>query len=138
MRRERATIFRLAIMKPVRSSSRSTAAAVMLMLLTGCASAPPTRVTTIEPLVGKWAGTLDRGGSLQPFYLTVNADQTLVATWGLTWSTGRITIANGQATYQMAPPPLEGSMRFYQEDGKPTLYMDDLFANFHAVVTRQP
>jgi hypothetical protein len=50
---------------------------------------------------------------------------------------GRITIANGQATYQMTPPPLEGTMRLYQDNGKPTLYMDDLFASFHAVVTKQ-
>ena len=108
------------------------------MLLAGCASSPPTRVTGIEPFVGKWAGTVDLGGPLQPFYLTINADQTLVATWGLAWSWGRITIADGQATYQMTPPPLEGTMRFYQADGKFTLYMDDRWASFHAVVTKQP
>lgn len=109
-----------------------------MLLLTGCASSPPTPVTSIVPLVGKWAGTVDVGkGPIQFFYLTINADQTLVAAWGTNWSWGSITVANGQATYQMRPPPLEGRMRFYPGDGAPTLYMDDLWASFHAVVTKQ-
>ncbi len=125
-------------MKPGRSLSRSVAVAVVLMLLTGCASSPPTPVTSIGPLVGKWAGTVvTERGFQQFFYLTINADQTLVATWGIYWSWGRIELANGQATYRMTPPPLEGTLRFYQDNGKPTLYMDDLWATFHAVVTKQ-
>ena len=77
-------------------------------------------------------------GTQEFFYLTINADQTLVAEWGINWSWGRVTLANGQATYQMNPPPLEGTLRFYQGNGKPTLYMNDLWANFYAVVTKQP
>ena len=125
-------------MKPRRSLSRSGAVAISVMLLTGCASAPPTPVSSIGPIVGKWAGTVAvGGGALQFFYLTVNADQTLVATWGVNWSWGTITVANGQVTYQMTPPPLEGTVRYYQGNGKPTLYMADLWASFYAVVTRQ-
>jgi hypothetical protein len=131
------TIARSAIMKLVHSLSRSAAVAVTLMLVAGCASSPAATLTGVEPLVGKWSGTVDRGGPRQFFYLTINADQTLVAAWGLNWTSGRITITNGQATYQMTPPPLEGTVRLYQEDGKSTLYMDDLFASFRAVVTKQ-
>ena len=125
--------------RPGRSPSRPAAVAVLLVLLTGCASSPPTPVTSIGPLVGNWAGTVvAERGAQQFFYLTINADQTLVATWGINWSWGRVTLANGQATYQMTPPPLEGTLRFYQGNGKPTLFMDDLWANFYAVVTKQP
>ena len=131
-------------MKIGRSLIRSTAAVISLTLVAGCASAPPAPVTSIAPLVGKWAGTVavgkgdvGKGGALEPFYLSINADQTLVATWGVNWSWGTITVANGQATYQMTPPPFEGTMRFYPDNGKPTLYLDDLFASFQAVVTRQ-
>ena len=110
-----------------------------MILLAGCASAPPTPVTSIGPLVGNWAGTVTvERGAQQFFYLTINADQTIVATWGLNWSWGKVTVANGQASYQMLPPPLEGTLRFYQGDGRPTLYMEDLFSNFYAVVTKQP
>jgi len=124
---------------PGRSLTRFAAVAIWLMLLTGCASSPPTPVTSIDPLVGKWAGTVDQGsGSREFFYLTINADQTLVASWGINWSWGKVTVANGQATYQMTPPPYEGTLQFYQGNGKPTLFMKDLFANFYAVVTMQP
>jgi uncharacterized protein YndB with AHSA1/START domain len=118
--------------------SRLTVAGMTLGLVAACASAPPTPVTSIEPLAGKWAGTLQQGGGTEFFYLTVNPDQTIVATWGLTWSNGRISIANGQASFQMSPPLREGSITFYAGNGKPTLYIDDLFANFHAVVTKEP
>src|SRR5262245_14917031 len=92
---------------------RCMAVAVSLVLLTGCAgmaSAPPRPISSITPLVGKWSGTLDQGGPREFFYLTINADQTFVASWGVSWCNGRITIANGRATYQMTPPPLEGTM----------------------------
>jgi len=120
-----------------RLRDRSAALAVAVVLLVGCASATPTPVTSIDPLVGKWAGTVETDrGSQQFFYLTINADQTLVATWGVYWSWGRVTVANGQARYQMTPPPLEGTFRLHQDGGKSTLYIDDLWATFHAVVTR--
>ncbi len=116
-------------MMPGRSLSRFAAVAIWLMLLTGCASSPPTPITSIDPLVGKWAGTVDQGGgSREFFYLTISADETLVASWGINWSWGKVAVANGQATY----------LRFYQDNGKPTLFLKDLFANFHAVVTKQP
>src|SRR5262245_5747759 len=120
-------------MKRARSLSRSLAVVLGLLFLGSCAPVPP--VTSIEPLVGKWSGTLDTGGPLEPFYLTINPDQTIVASWGINWAWGRITIANGQATYQLRPPPLEGTVRFYQE-AKPTIYLDDTFASFHATVRR--
>jgi hypothetical protein len=111
---------------------------VVLMVLVGCASATTTPVNDIGPLVGKWSGTLDQGLGPQPFYLTINPNATLVATWGMNWNNGTITFSNGQASYQMSPPPRQGTFRYYAGQGKPTLYMDDLLANFHAVVTKQP
>lgn len=125
-------------MKRGRSLIRSATATVLLMLLTGCASSLPTPVTSIGPLVGKWTGTVTIGRGAQEFiHLTINPDQTLVAAWGINWSWGTITVVNGQATYQMAPPPLEGTLRFYQGNEKPTLYMKDLWDSFYAVVTKQ-
>src|SRR5262249_26492593 len=41
--------------------------ALAVLILVGCASATPTPVNSIEPLVGKWSGTLDQGGGLQLF-----------------------------------------------------------------------
>ncbi len=93
-------------MTPGRVRARAAAGAVVLILLNGCASARPTPVTSIGPLVGKWSGTVETDrGYQQFFYLTINADQTLVASWGVYWSWGRVIVSSGQATYQMTPPP---------------------------------
>jgi hypothetical protein len=121
-------------MKPARSLGRSIVVGVTLALVGGCASALPTRIRDIEPLVGDWSGTVDLGGSLLPFYLTIYPDQRLVATWGLVWNSGSISIASDQATYQMTPPLREGTLRLYVGGGKRTLFMDDFWLSFHAVV----
>ena len=123
-------------MQPGSMPRRSAAIAVALMILAGCASATPTPVNTLDPLVGKWSGTLDQGAGPVPFYLTINPDATLVATWGINWNNGTITIAKGVASYQMSPPPREGTFRYYPT-GNPSLYMDDTFANFHAAMTKE-
>ena len=116
-------------------SAATTALAVLILV--GCASATPTPINSIEPLVGKWSGTLDQGGGLQLFYLTINPDATLVATWGLNWNNGTITIEKGVASYQMSPPPREGTFRYYP-GGRPSLFMDDTFFSFHAVMNKGP
>ena len=124
-------------MKTGSRSRRSAAMALALMILAGCASATPTPINNIEPLVGKWSGTLDQGAGPQFFYLTINPDATFVATWGINWNNGTITFERGQAMYQMSPPPREGAFRYYP-GGKPSLFMDDTFASFHAVVNKEP
>ena len=128
-------------MKTQIALSRFTILALSLIVLAGCASASatPTPVASIEPLVGKWQGTLDQGfGAIQPFYLTINPDGTLVATWGINWNNGTITVDKGVASYQMSPPPREGTFRYYATGGTPNLFMDDTFANFHATMSRVP
>jgi hypothetical protein len=122
-------------MRTESASWRLAAVALALMILGGCASARPTPVNSIEPLVGKWSGTLDQGAGPQPFYLTINPDASLVATWGINWNNGNITIERGVASYQMSPPPREGAFRYYP-GSSPSLYMDDTFANFHAAMTK--
>lgn len=125
-------------MRCKQSLGRSAACVMLLALLVGCASAPATPIPSIGPLVCKWAGTVTaERGSQQFFYLTINPDQTLVASWGLNWAWGKVTLKDGRASYEMKPPPREGTIRFYENSGKPTLYLDDLWTEFYAVVTRQ-
>jgi hypothetical protein len=125
-------------MRPGRMLKRSAAMALVMVILGGCASATPAPLDSIAPLVGKWSGTVDQGGGLQFFYLTIHADATFVATWGISWSYGAITFENGRASFQMSPPLREGTLRYYPGEGggKPQLFMDALFASFHAVVTK--
>ena len=118
--------------------SRPALLTLALIVFVGCASATPTPLSSIEPLVGQWQGTLDQGEGPQLFYLTVNPDGTLVATWGVNWNNGTITVEKGVASYQMSPPPRGGTFRYYPSNGKPELFMDDTFLSFHAVVTKLP
>src|SRR5262249_1547225 len=121
-------------MKTQSTLSRFAIVALALIVLAGCisASATPTPVANLDPLVGKWSGTLDQGlGAIQPFYLTINPNGTLVATWGINWNNGTVTVDKGVASYQMSPPPREGSFRYYPTGPKPNLFMADTFANFH-------
>jgi hypothetical protein len=124
--------------KAERVLSRPALVTLALIVLVGCASATPEPLSSIEPLVGKWQGTLDQGKGPQLFYLTINPDGTLVATWGVNWNNGTITVEKGVASYQMSPPPREGTFRYYPSNGKPTLFMDDTFLSFRAVVTKLP
>jgi len=124
-------------MKSWCSLFRCLAVAVLLVLLAGCAPLPNILLPSIEPIVGKWSGIVDLGGPLLFIYVTINPDQTFVARWGINSAYGNITLTKGQASYQMSPPPLEGTMRYYEQAGKPTLDMTDTFASFHAVLTRQ-
>jgi hypothetical protein len=43
---------------------RVTLLAVLLVALSGCASSPPTPLTGIDPLVGKWRGTVTVGRAI--------------------------------------------------------------------------
>ena len=113
---------------------RLTLLAVLLVALSGCASTPPTPVTGIDPLVGKWRGTVTIGRAMVFMYLTIERDRALVATWGDITARGTVTISGGQASYQMAPPPQEGTLKLYTDKGKRQLYMESLNREFYAVV----
>jgi hypothetical protein len=109
--------------------------AVVLVTLAGCASAtPPTSVTTIDPLVGKWKGTVTVGRAVDVIYLTIHPDRTLIAIWGSITARGTVTVSGGQATYQMAPPIQEGSFKLYTDKGKRQLYMESMSGAFYATV----
>ena len=45
-----------------------------------------------------------------------------------------MTISGGQASYHMAPPPQEGTLKLYTDMGKRQLYMESLNGEFYAVV----
>jgi hypothetical protein len=115
-------------------------AAAILVGLGGCATgAPPTPVTSIEQLAGRWSGLI----SFRPrrfdqvLNLTINPDGRLVATWGSNWAWGNITIQDGQALFDMAPPPFRGDFTFYRGNGGTTLLMRERFGAFTANLTLQ-
>src|SRR6266851_9638415 len=113
-----------------------------LTVLAGCASLPSAsgaRITGIDQIAGKWAGTINPGhnGFEDPFYLTITPDGNLVAGWGVNTSWGTVTLRNGQATFEMPPPIADGTIRLYDGGGRRTLIMDGSLPSFTAQVTPQ-
>ena len=111
--------------------------AVLLLVVQACASAKPaTPVTSIDQLVGKWKGSATIGPRVDFLYLTISADRTLIAIWGSTTARGTVAVVGGQATYQMAPPIQEGSLKLYvDQGGKRQIYMESMDSSFYATVS---
>jgi hypothetical protein len=110
--------------------------AVLLLLVQACASTTPsTPVTSIDQLAGKWKGTVTIGPRVEFLYLTIGADRTLIAIWGSVTARGTVAVSGGQATYQMAPPIQEGTLKLYVDGGKRQLYMESMDSGFYATVT---
>src|SRR5262245_36646437 len=114
----------------------------ILAVCAGCAgamqSAQGVAVTNINQLAGKWAGLVTPVGSGQDaIYVTITPDSKLTAAWGSNTAWGTVSIQNGKATYQMEPLEYEGTMTLYDEAGKKTLIMDDLWLPFNARMTPQ-
>jgi uncharacterized protein YndB with AHSA1/START domain len=106
-----------------------------LGILAGCAALKPadgTPITEISLIAGDWAGTLTQ--PYEPFYLKITPDRKLVATWGTNYAWGTVTLQNGQATFEMQPPLLEGTIRLYLDGDRRTLALDDSWASFYAQV----
>ena len=100
----------------------------------GCAPLPPARqVTDINLLVGRWQGQIVFGrGSYQLFYLTINPDATLVATWegGTRW--GKVTIEGGRARFSFYI--WSGNLDYLEGGGDRVILLKEDFSHFDAIV----
>ena len=69
---------------------------LMLALLSAavCASLPPVRpITDIRQIAGRWQGQIKFGrGSYELFYLTINRDGSLIASWDGITRHGKVTL----------------------------------------------
>ena len=83
-----------------RRAGRALCAALLVaaaLVHAGCAPLPPARqVTDINLIAGRWQGQIVFGrGSYQLFYLTINPDSTLVASWDGVTRWGKVTLEGG-------------------------------------------
>ena len=117
---------------------RSLRVAIVLLslaLLAGCATVPSISLADVRPLVGKWRGTFTVGyGSPQFYYLTVNPDGSIVATWGMNWQWGNITISGGQARFELSHLTSGTLLYFDGKDGR-VITMTPDFGGWYVYVT---
>ena len=118
-------------------SRRAVVAIALAAVLGGCASAaPPQRLASIDPLVGKWQGTIAVGlGPPQFYYLTVNPDGSIVATWGSNWQWGTLT-ANGSAGVRFTLDHItSGTLLYYSGPSGRSIQMTPDFGGWYVWAT---
>ena len=106
------------------------------LLLAGCASVAPTRITSVGELAGDWQGTITRGfnGPQQPYFLTIHPDGSMVAQWGPNWQWGKVTVNGGAATFEMSDIAT-GPVNYYAGPKGRSITMEPTFGGWYVQVT---
>ena len=96
---------------------RTAALLLAAGLLLGSSNVTGKAITSINMIEGKWRGQIKlAGGPYEIFYLTVNRDGTIVASWGATTEWGTVTLANGKARFTLSHRT-SGDLYYYEEKG---------------------
>jgi hypothetical protein len=110
--------------------------ALMIVAVGGCASAPPTRITSLSELAGNWLGTITIGfnGPQQFYYLTIHPDGRMVAQWGPNWQWGTITLdGDGMASFEIMNR-IRGPLHYYDGPAGKMITMTPLFNEWYVQV----
>jgi hypothetical protein len=107
---------------------------VSTLVPTGCAALPPARqVTDIDLIAGRWRGQIVFGrGSYQLFYLTINPDGTLIASWdgGTRW--GKVMLEGGRARFSLYI--WSGNLDYLEGSGDRVILLKEDFSQWDAIV----
>ncbi len=124
------------VLRTVNLAARTTLAAVLLAACASSPSAPPTPITAMRQIEGKWQGTitLGFGGPEELYYLTIHPDGSLVAQWGMNWQWGKVTLSGGAASFEMSSAA-SGTLQYYEGPRGRSLTLDSTFGNWSARVT---
>jgi len=100
----------------------------------GCAPLPPARqVTDINLIAGRWQGQIAFSrGSYQLFYLTINPDSTLIASWDGVTRWGKVTIEGGRARFNFYI--WSGNLDYLEGGGDRVLLLKEDFSHWDAIV----
>ena len=110
----------------------SLAAAAGLLL--GSSNVTGKAITNIKMIEGKWRGQIKlAGGPYEIFYLTINRDGTIVASWGATTEWGTLTLADGKARFTLSHRT-SGDLYYYEEKGGRVITMKPHFSGWDAQV----
>lgn len=107
---------------------------VATLVPAGCAPLPPARqVTDINLIAGRWRGQIVFGrGSYQLFYLTINPDGTLIASWdgGTRW--GKVTLEGARTRFSFYI--WSGNLDYLEGNGDRVILLKEDFSQWDAIV----
>lgn len=100
----------------------------------GCAPLPPARqVTDINLIAGRWQGQIAFSrGSYQLFYLTINPDSTLIASWDGVTRWGKVTIEAGRTRFSFYI--WSGNLDYLEGAGDRVILLKEDFGHWDAIV----
>jgi hypothetical protein len=122
----------------MRSTGRRALGATLLLaaLLTpaGCASLPPARaVTEIALVAGRWQGQVAFArSSYQLFYLTINPDGTVVASWDGVTRYGKVTLEGARTRFSLYI--WSGTLDYLEGGGQRVILLKEDFGSWDAIV----
>ena len=112
------------------------AALLLMTLLTpaGCASLPPARaVTDVALIAGRWQGQIAFArSSYQLFYLTINPDATVVASWDGVTRYGKVTLEGARTRFSFYI--WSGSLDYLEGGGERVILLKEDFGAWDAIV----
>jgi hypothetical protein len=93
-------------------------------------------VTSMADLAGRWEGRITQGfnGPVFQYFLTIRPDGTLEATWGPNWQFGKITVADGVATFEMNDAS-SGPVKYYDTPAGKSMTMEPSFGGWYVQAT---
>lgn len=100
----------------------------------GCAPLPPARaVTDIKLLVGRWQGQIAFSRApYQLFYLTINPDSTLIASWDGVTRWGKVTLEGGRVRFNFYI--WSGNLDYLEGGGDRVILLKEDFSHWDAIV----
>jgi hypothetical protein len=120
-----------------RLSRRLLGAALLLAAVVtpaGCASLPPARtVTDVALIAGRWQGQIAFArSSYQLFYLTINPDATVVASWDGVTRYGKVTLEGTRTRFTFYI--WSGSLDYLEGNGERVILLKEDFGAWDAIV----
>jgi hypothetical protein len=100
----------------------------------GCASLPPARaVTDMNMVAGRWRGQIAFSRSpYELFYLTINPEGTLVASWDAVTRYGKVTLEGGRARFSIFI--WSGSLDYLEGGSERVILLKEDFGHWDAIV----
>jgi hypothetical protein len=120
-----------------RLGRRALGAALLLVALltpAGCASLPPARaVNNVALIAGRWQGQIAFArSSYQLFYLTINPDATLVASWDGVTRYGKVSLEGARTRFTFYI--WSGSLDYLEGNGERVILLKEDFGAWDAIV----
>ena len=106
-------------------------------LVLGASSVTGKPITDIRMIQGKWRGQISfTGGPYEIYYLTINPDSSLAASWGITTRHGKVSLEGARTRFTLYI--WSGDLQYFAAGDRRVLILKEDFGTFDAQLTPAP